>query len=143
MVAFSFVVKTKKECLLHYILRLRSDLMMLTPIASSPGPSQLFSLTGKKRERTWYLKLCDKRWKNGVALATLQSVDFKPAWHLWSIKCSSVGSPRIVLPLLISVFFTCIEPECSKITLAHAQFSWSTTLQSSYPSRVYGPTSCM
>ena len=89
-------------------------------LASSPGPSQLFSLAGKKRERAWYLKSRDKRWQNGVALASPQSVDFKPVWHLWSTKHSSARPLRIVLrSLIVSVafFFTCIEPERSKIAL--------------------------
>ena len=95
-------------------------------LASSPGPSQLFSLAGKKRERAWDLKSHDKCWQNGVALALPQSVDFKPVWRLWSIKRSFARPVRIVLPsLIISVafFFTHIEPERSKIVLAHAQFS--------------------
>ncbi len=40
-------------------------------IASSPGPSQLFSLAGKKRERAWDLKSHDKCWQNGVAPCSL------------------------------------------------------------------------
>ena len=110
-------------------------------IASSPGPSQLFSLAGKKRERAWYLKSRDKHWQNGIALASPQSVDFKPVWHLWSTKRSSARPLSIVLrSLIVSVafFFTRIEPERSKIALAHAQFSRSATL----PTLVYGPTSC-
>ena len=109
-------------------------------IASSPAPSQLFSLAGKKQERAWDLKSRDKCWQNGVALALLQSVDFKPVWHLWSIKQSSARPLRIVLPsLIVSVafFFTHIEPERSKIVLAHVQFSRSATL----PTLVYRPTS--
>ena len=110
-------------------------------IALSPGPSQLFSLAGKKRERAWDLKSRDNCWQNGVVLALPQSVDFKPVWHLWSIKCSSVRPLRIILPSLIvdvAFFFTRIEPEHSKIVLAHARFSRSATL----PTLVYGPTSC-
>ena len=109
-------------------------------LASSPGPSRLFSLAGKKRERAWDLKSRDICWQNGIALALLQSVDFKPVWRLWSIKCSSARPLRIVLPsLIVSVafFFTHIEPERSKIALAHMQFSPSATL----PTLVYGPTS--
>ena len=109
-------------------------------LASSPAPSQLFSLAGKKRERAWDQKSRDKCWQNGVALALLQNVDFKPIWRLWLIKRSSVRPLRIVLPSLtvsVAFFFTRIEPEHSKIALAHAQFSRSATL----PTLVYGPTS--
>ena len=100
-------------------------------VASSPAPSQLFSLAGKKRERAWDLKSRDKCWQNGVALAVPQSVDFKPVWRLRSIKRSSARPLRIVLPSLtvsVAFFFTRIEPERSKIALAHAQFSRSATL---------------
>ena len=109
-------------------------------IASSPAPSQLFSLAGKKRERAWDLKSRDKCWQNGVALALPQSVDFKPVWRFRSIKRSSARPLRIVLPsLTVSMvfFFTRIKLERSKIALAHAQFSRSATL----PTLVYGPTS--
>ena len=109
-------------------------------IASSPGPSQLFSLAGKKRERAWYLKSRDKRWQKGVVLALPHNVDFTPVWHLWSTKRSSARPLRIVPPsLIVSVAFsfTRIEPERSKIALAHTQFSRSATL----PTLVYGPTS--
>ena len=109
-------------------------------LASSPAPSQLFSLAGKKRERAWDLKSRDKCWQNGVALALPQSVDFKPVWRLRSIKRSSARPLRIVLPSLtvsVAFFFTHIKPERSKIALAHAQFSRSATL----PTLVYGPTS--
>ena len=109
-------------------------------IASSPGPSQLFSLAGKKRERAWDLKSHDKCWQNGVVQALPQSIDFKPVWRLWSIKRSSAMPLRIVLPsLIVSVafFFNRIEPERLKIVLAHTQFSRSTTL----PTLVHGPTS--
>ena len=109
-------------------------------LALSPGPSQLFSLAGKKREGAWYLKSHDKCWQNGVALASPKNVDFKPVWHLWSTKRSSARPLRIILPLLIvsvAFFFTRIEPQHSKIALAHAQFSRSATL----PTLVYGPTS--
>ena len=102
-----------------------------TTVASSPAPSQLFSLAGKKRERAWDLKSRDKCWQNGVALALPQSVDFRPVWDLWSIKQSSARPLRIVLPSLtvsVAFFFTRIEPESSKIALAHAQFSRSATL---------------
>ena len=75
-------------------------------LASSPGPSQLFSLAGKKRERAWYLKSRNKHWQNGVALASPQSVNFKPVWHLWSTKRSSARPLRIVLrSLIVSVAF--------------------------------------
>ena len=106
-------------------------------IASSPGPSQLFSLAGKKRERAWYLKSRDKRRQKGVVLALPHNVEFTPVWHLWSTKRSSARPLRIVPPsLIVSVafFFTRIEPERSKIALAHTQFSRSATLRSSYPS---------
>ena len=109
-------------------------------LASSPAPSQLFSLAGKKRERAWDLKSRDKCWQNGVALALPQSVDFKPVWRLWSIKRSSARPLRIVLPSLtvnVALFFTRIEPERSNIALAYAQFSRSATL----PTLVYGPAS--
>ena len=89
-------------------------------VASSPAPSQLFSLAGKKRERAGDLKSRDKCWQNGVALALPQSVDFKPVWRLRSIKRSSVRPLRIVLPSLtvsVAFFFTRIEPERSKIAL--------------------------
>ena len=72
-------------------------------LASSPAPSQLFSLAGKKREKAWDLKSRDKCWQlDGVALALPQSVDFKPIWRLWSIKQSSARPLRIVLPSLIA-----------------------------------------
>ena len=106
-------------------------------LASSPAPSQLFSLAGKKRERAWDLKSRYKYWQNGVALALPQSVDFKPVWRLRLIKQSSARPLRIVLPSLtvsVAFFFTRIEPERSKIALAHAQFSRSATLPTLYPS---------
>ena len=109
-------------------------------IASSPAPSQLLSLAGKKREGAWDLKSCDKCWQNGVALALPQSIDFKPVLRPWSNKRSSARPLRIILPsMIVSVafFFTRTEPERSKIALAHVQFSRSTTL----PTLVYGPTS--
>ena len=99
-------------------------------VASSPGPSQLFSLAGKN-ERAWGLKSRDKCWQNGVALALPQSVDFKPIRRLWLIKRSSVRPLRIVLPSLIvgvAFFFTLIEQDRLKIVIAHVQFSWSATL---------------
>ena len=86
------------------------------PLASSPAPSQLFSLAGTKRERVWDLKSRDKCWQNGVALALPQSVNFKPVWRLRSIKRSSARPLRIVLPSLtvsVAFFFTHIEPERS------------------------------
>ena len=92
-------------------------------VALSPGPSLFFSLVGKKTREG--LVFGDKRWQNGVALALLQSVNFKPVWCLWSIKHSSAKPLRIVLPSLIinvAFFFTRIEPERSKIVLTHAQF---------------------
>ena len=77
-----------------------------TILASSPAPSQLFSLAGKKRERVWDLKSRDKCWQTGVALALPQSINFKPVWHLWSIKRSSARPQRITLPsLIVSVAF--------------------------------------
>ena len=42
-------------------------------------PLSAFLLAGKKQERAWYLKSHDKCWHNGVVLALLQRVDFKPA----------------------------------------------------------------
>ena len=106
-----------------------------------PRPlSAFFTCRKKKRERTWDLKSCDICWQNGVVLALPQGIDFKPVWHLWSIKCSSVRPLRIVLPsLIVSVafFFIRIESEQSKIALIHVQFSRPATL----PTLVYGPTS--
>ena len=127
---------------MHTIARMWSHdcTLRILYIQTSPGPSQLFHLQEKKRERAWDLKSHDKCWQNGVALALPQSIDFKPVWHLWSIKRSSARPLRIVLPLLIvsvAFFFTAIEPERSKIAHAHKQFSQSATL----PTLVYGPTS--
>ena len=93
-------------------------------LASSPSPSQLFSLAGKKRERAWDLMSHDMtNGKMALQLGLLQSVDFKPVWRLLSIKHSSARPQRIILPsLLVSVafFFTSIEPERLKIVLVHA-----------------------
>ena len=105
-----------------------------------PRPLSAFFTCRKKMREGLDLKSRDICRQNDIALALPQSVDFKPVWHLWSIKCSSVMPLRIVLPLLIvsvAFFFTRIEPEWSKIVLAHVQFSRSTTL----PTLVYGPTS--
>ena len=55
----------------------------------------------------------------------------KPVWRRWSIKRSSARPLRIILPsLIVSVafFFTRIEPEHSKIALAHTLFSQFATL---------------
>ena len=127
------------QIILYVTSRARHRVLPLCRCSLVPSPSQLFSLAGKKRERAWDLKSRDKCWQNGVALALPQSVDFKPVWRLRSIKRSSARPLRIVLPsLTVSVvfFFTRIEPERSKIALAHAQFSRSATL----PTLVYGPT---
>ena len=96
-----------------------------------PRPLSAFFHLQEKKERAWYLKSCDKCWQNGIALALAQSVNFKPAWYLWSIKGSSAMTLRIVLPSLIvnvTFYFTRTEPGRSKIVLAHTQFSRSATL---------------
>ena len=108
-------------------------------VASSPGPSQLFSLAGKKWERAWDLKSRDKR-RGKWCCARLAAKCWFQICHLWLIKHSSASPLRIVLPsLIISVAFLLIhiEPEHLKIVLAHAQFSRSATL----PTLVYGPMS--
>ena len=68
-------------------------------------------------------------------LALPQSIDFKPAWHLWLIKRSSARPGKIVLPsLIVSVAFLFIHtgPECLKNHVCpHTIF---TICHPSYPS---------
>ena len=104
-----------------------------------PSPLSAFFTCRKKTREDLVSKVMARCHENGVTLASPLSVDFKPVRHLQFINHSSTRPPRIVLPSTMVVgflHFTRVEPECSKIVLAHMQFSRSATL----PTLVYGPT---
>ena len=118
----------------HFLKRFCSPLLLhaATVVASSPCPSQLLSLAGKKNERRPGIQShVTNVGKMASRLPHRQTFDFKPVCHLRSFKCSSVRPLRIVLPSLIvsiTFFFTRVKQERSEIALTHAQFSRSATL---------------